>query len=106
MTVVEEAKALLAEGYFQTSSRYCMLAKLPEGKTGQEALYEASVKEYVGGPHEAYWRREQLRWAFSMSNDHAADQYLRVYAPEELRKSVHPTVMKAFRQLGGRTATG
>jgi hypothetical protein len=104
MTIVEEAKALLADGYFQTSRKYCDLARLPPGKTGREALFEASMREYLGLTNEVYWQREMHRWAFGMSEDAATDHYLRCYARTDLRKTVSPEVMRAFRQLGGRTA--
>lgn len=32
------AKQLLEQGYKQVSAKYCMLARLPEGKTGKQAL--------------------------------------------------------------------
>lgn len=88
-----EATRLLEEGYYQVSSAHRMLAKLPEGKTGRMALYEAAKHE----------RTDAWQWAFSMGEPSAADQYLRVYANSII---VSPAVFAAFKRLGGRTARG
>ena len=76
--ILAEAKRLLDKGYYQTSRRYRMLARLPDDKNGQEIrnLIEAQI----------------------------GDCYLRVYAPEKDRVTVAcHRVFEAFRNLGGAT---
>lgn len=57
------ARRLVAEGYHQVSRAYREVARLPEGKTGKEALLEVGWTDTDG----------MLEW-------HAADQFRRVYA--------------------------
>lgn len=94
------AEELISGGYYQVSRKFGMLAKLPEGKTGREALYEATMRQYAGLPNEAHFDRTTRRWVNGMSEASAADQYLRVYA---VAVTVNPTTMRRFRTLGGRT---
>lgn len=57
------ARRLVAEGYHQVSRAYREVARLPEGKTGIEALQDVGWRDAAG-----------------MSEWHAADQFRRVYA--------------------------
>lgn len=43
----ETAKQLVEEGWMQTSSKYRMIARIPEGMTAFQALRAASPDEYA-----------------------------------------------------------
>lgn len=85
---VAEATRLLEAGYYQVSIAHRMLAKLPDGKTGRMALYEATNAT----------RSDAWRWAFGMGESNAADYYCRVYGKSIV---VTPAVFAAFKRLGG-----
>jgi hypothetical protein len=104
MTAEQYAKLLLEQGYYQVSRKYGMLARLPDGKTGRQALFEASMEQYRGLPNEASWDAQQRRWVGHLPEASAADHYCRVYAPKHLQRTVSQSVMNAFRKLGGGTA--
>jgi len=87
--VAKEAQALIDGGWYQTSRAYCMLAKLPKGKTGMQSLIE--TKE---------WDSANVA---RMGEHGAGEQFLRVYAKGTLKKSVSSHVMDAFKRLGGGT---
>lgn len=101
-----QAKQLIDAGYFQVSSAYHMLARLPEGYTGRQALFEASMKIYsdLSAGQRMAWAERERAWVDSMSEPSATDQYLRVYAPKEHTVTVSPAVFAAYRKLGGRPA--
>lgn len=85
------AAALKAAGYHQVSRSYRILARLPAGKTGMQALREASERE----------------WYAAMTEADATDQFLRVYAAgvdKRLHCTVDIRIFEAFRRLGGGTA--
>jgi hypothetical protein len=82
----KEVAKLLGGEWFQVSRRYRIVARLPEGKTGIEALSEAS-----GRPE----------WAAGLRETNAGDQFLRVYATDT-RTLDRPT-FAAFRKAGGGT---
>lgn len=64
-TASEEAAELVRLGYCQVSRKFRSVARLPEGKTGIEALADAS---------------RDLVWARTLGEEHAAEQFRRVYA--------------------------
>ncbi len=80
---------IIREGYYQVSGKYRTVCKLPEGKTGIEALAEASGKP---------------EWAALLGETGAGDQYLRCYAlnrkPED-RLELSIGQWAAFKKLGG-----
>lgn len=67
----EKAERLVSEGWEQISRKYRMLARLPPGLTGLEALREHDHK--------------LVDRFLAVAEDNARFQYLRVYAPEEHR---------------------
>ncbi len=73
--------------WYQTSRKHRMIARLPDGKSGIEALTDAV------GP-----RR--------LSEALAGDQFLRVHARGDLVKVLHPAGFAAFRRHGGGTYAG
>lgn len=82
-----EAERLIAEGYYQISNKYRLLAKLPEGKTGIQALEEASLEEYrktrpsdIKPEIDAYWLSHYPTWARGLGEYHAGAHYLTTYA--------------------------
>lgn len=77
---------LIEHGWKQTSRRWRMLSRLPDGKTGIEALAEAS---------------KDAPWAKKLGERDSAAQFCRVYAGE-LTISVPRNVFDAFRKLGGK----
>lgn len=76
--------------YYQTSAKYRTVVRLPEGKTGVEALAEAS-----GRPE----------WAQALGELHAGDQYLRCYSAPGERLELSRDDFIEYRRLGGGTYT-
>lgn len=101
----EQAVALIDEGWFQVSRKFRHLARLPEGKTGIEALIEACLKSIGRGSHSEYWPTEIKRWAEDMGEGPAADHFMRCYASAipGLTCTVDRDIFEAFRRLGGGT---
>lgn len=95
------AQELIDQGYYQISRKFYILAKLPEGKTGKEALYEASLKTYEGLDNYDFWVKDTRRWVDGLGEANSTDQYLRVHAD---CITVTKEVFEEFRRLGGRTA--
>ena len=94
--VIREAQALIDGGWYQTSRAYCMLAKLPVGKTGIQALIEAEQASRDG-------REYAQVWAARMGEHHSGDHFLRMHAKGKLKKTVSSQVMDEFKKLGGGT---
>lgn len=90
------AEELIDEGYFQISRKYRMLAKLPDGQTGIQALIEAHQKR-------TYVRPDLIRWAYGLGEYHCGDSYLRGFAPAI---EVDKETFDEFRKLGGTTYFG
>lgn len=82
------ASDLLKQGYVQISRRYRIVARLPRGKTGLEALEEADPALVED-------------WLASLE-ERATEQYLRVYAPNELKETLTEEEFNAFLRLRGR----
>jgi hypothetical protein len=80
----EQARALIRAGYYQVSRKWRSIAKLPEGKTGIEALTEVS-----GRPE----------WAAALGEGRAGDHYLRCYAKKQ--RELPLELFIAFRRWGG-----
>jgi len=75
--------------WYQVSRRHHTVACLPEGKSGVEALAEAS-----GRPE----------WAEGLKERSAGDQYLRCYAQKEGNwMELNSTQFRQFRDAGGST---
>ncbi len=86
--VIDRAQRLIDEGWCQTSSKYRLVSRLPEGKTGREALAEASDRE---------------EWATCMGESSAGDYYLRTYAKGDLEMTLDIATWTAYKKLGGGT---
>lgn len=79
---------LVAAGYKQVSRKYRLVARLPEGKTGMEAL-EAHAPDTARN-----FRR--------MAEEMAASQYLRIYADRDGNQvELTPEEFEEFRKAGG-----
>lgn len=92
---LDAAKELIANGYYQVSRSHRIVARLPEGMTGSEALLREAKK---GRP----WDAEE--WVKALGEGHAGDHFLRCYAQSrELWKELDRPTFAAFRSLGGRT---
>lgn len=98
----KQAAALIAAGWYQVSRRFRHLARLPEGKTGVEALIDARLAS-IGGVRPDFWPGEVRRWAESLGEASAADHFMRVYAryTPGLTCTVDADTFEAFRRLGG-----
>lgn len=94
---LESARQLIAEGWHQVSRAYRTLARLPDGKTGVEALIDAELRS----KHPHFRLRE---WAEGLGERSAGNHYLRCYAKQDLNwcELDVPTFV-AFRKLGGGT---
>lgn len=87
--ILAEAQSLLDRGYYQTSRRHRMLARLPAGKTAHQALSAVILDEH---------------WVNRLTEAYAGNTYLSLHAPEKDRETVRcPRVFEAFRALGGET---
>lgn len=78
--------------WYQTSGRFRHAAKLPEGKTGKQALAEC------GGP-----RCDDQAWIDGMGEAHSGDYYLRCHAPDEDTVVMTREEWHAFKKAGGTT---
>lgn len=81
------ARDLAAEGWHQVSSNYRLIARLPEGMTGLEALETID-------PNLAQDIREQ-------AEAHAMRHFLRMYAEH---KELTPEQFRAFKLIHGKVA--
>lgn len=85
---IQDAEDLLREGYYIVNRRHGIVACLPEGKTGTEALGTASGN---------------ANWANQISEEDAGEQYLCIYAFEDdAWIELDSPTFKAFLQAGGR----
>lgn len=86
------AKEAIRLGYYQVSRKHRMVARLPDGKTGVQALAEAS-----GRPD----------WARMLGETNAGDQFLRCYTDRGgLCVTLDRETFEEFRRLGGDTYLG
>lgn len=109
MDDLEYALQLKRQGYVQVSRQHRHLARLPLGKTGKQALFEAAFKKYAAlsnAESVEFWRQATERWVENIGEASATDHFCRVYAHEYpgCSKTVSITVFKEFRRLGGSTA--
>lgn len=94
---LDHAQRLINEGACQVSRKHRMVARLPPGKTGVQALIEAErATDY---PHP-----DLDRWARGLGDRGAGDQYMRCYADTEGNVvTLDIPTFAAFRKLGGNT---
>ena len=100
-----KAQQFIDEGWFQISRRHRMLARLPEGMTGKEALFEARKKE-IGPKHwGGYWEEDTAKWVNNLGEESCAEHFRRVYSTYDktLNITLDEKTFNAFRSLGGRT---
>jgi hypothetical protein len=83
---------IIDKGYYQISRRSRTLACLPKGKTGMEALLEATKDMR---PDEA------KEWVEGMGEGHAGDHFLRCHAKDGLTIILTEEEFHMFRKLGG-----
>lgn len=88
----ETARRLVAEGWESTSNSYRNVARLPEGKSGLEALKEVAPDEY----HHLTETIERR----------AANVYRRIYATEAAgtKRSLDRETFAAFKRAGGQSS--
>ncbi len=93
LPTVEEAgaAALVRDGYKSTSNKYRNVARLPEGKTGLEALRDCAPEEYAR--------------IMEQAERQAADRYRRFNAAEHGdQETLTVDEFKAFRSAGGESS--
>lgn len=78
--------------YFQVSRAYGRVARLPEGKTGMEALREC------GGQ-----RCDDEKWLQAMGEARCGEYYMRVYGSNSLVVTLTPEEFMYYRKCGGDT---
>lgn len=93
----QHAERLIKEGWYQVSAKYMMVARLPEGKTGRQALAEAET----AGITNPEFKEERRKWAMKMPERDAGDFYLRVYCKDT--KELKLKVWREYKRLGGGT---
>lgn len=119
---MRDGKELVAAGYYQTSARYRTVGRVPPGKTGREALFEAEMagtlrhvaalrKQKRQGPvssvfktpadMERHWRKAHREWVNRLGEMSAVDQYIRVYATGEDSLTLTPEEWRSFKAAGG-----
>lgn len=96
---IETAQRLIDEGWYQVSRKYRLVARLPKGKTGIEALIEQERRSQYPHP-------QAEEWVERLGEGHAGDHYLRTKPrrlgqqdPDEQELDI-PT-FAAYRKLGG-----
>jgi hypothetical protein len=89
------AEELIAKGYYQVSRNYRLVAKLPDGKTGVEALIDACRSGEIPTA------RDYESWAKRLGEGHAGDQYLRSNIASAIQLTRE--AFENFRKLGGST---
>lgn len=77
--------------WFQTSRAHRAVARLPEGKTGRQALWEAQS------------RPMDKTWALQFPEYSAGDHYLRCHAPITDQLTLNRREFEAYRAAGGDT---
>jgi hypothetical protein len=82
--------------WFQISRAYRTVARLPEGKTGIQALIDATKDR----------REDAERWANGLGEASAGDHYLRVHSPKKDQLELTFHEFAAFRRMGGGTYQG
>lgn len=97
--------------WYQVSRRYRTIARLPEGKTGIQALIDAAdastdASDYMDEEMKAWWRTEHVRWANMLGEHCAGDHFLRVFADGDLVKTLSRDEWKEFLAQGGTTYRG
>lgn len=121
---MRDGKELVEAGYYQTSSKYRMVGRVPPGKTAKDALYEKQMESVLKNvaalrkekklpvssvfrtpdDMERYWREEYRRWVDRLGELNCVDQYIRVYARGDDSLTLTPDEWRSFKAAGGRCA--
>ncbi len=83
LDIQARVEQLFNDGYLQTSRKFRGVARLPDGKTGIEALNEAELANVnlpSDHPSFAYWQDHYPKWASGMGELQAAKQYRACHA--------------------------
>ena len=88
---IRKARILLFDGWYQTSRKHLHLARLPQGKTGIEALRGTQQSKHG------------RRWAGQLGEESAGDQFLRTTRDPRYRMTVDLEVFRAYKMMGGGT---
>lgn len=100
---------LIKLGYEQVSARYRIVARLPEGKTGRDALYGAKMAQLAEHNLDeemiAYWRTEHREWVNRLGEESSAGHFRRVHArAADLWLELTEEEFREFKAQRGRTA--
>lgn len=84
----DEIRELVFAGWKQVSRKYCMIARLPDGMTGKQALAQ-----------------HDKELADRLPQSDAEGFYMRVHAERDgLVKTLGPSAFIRFRKMGGESA--
>jgi len=83
----EIAAQLVRDGWKSTSNRYRNIARLPEGKTGLEALRDCAPEAY--------------RHIMENAERQAADTYRRIFARGDTKQTLDQDMFQAFKRARG-----
>lgn len=94
--------------WFQVSRRYHIVARLPPGMNGNEALLWGIGQYYEHcEPDPRGRRKHEQEWAARLDEKSAGDQFLRVYSGYKFaspyQRQLSAAQFDAFRRAGGRT---
>jgi hypothetical protein len=87
---LDRAKQLIADGYYQISRKSRIVARLPTGMTGKQALKSVT-------PESRHY------WVDAMRDSRAGEHYLRCYGIPDHSIQLDVPTFAAFRHLGGDT---
>jgi len=88
----KKVQGIIDQGYYQVSRRFRTLARLPKGKTGMEALLEAT---------DELQPMDAVKWVKGLGEGHAGDHFLRCHAGKNVQIILTEEEFHMFRKLGG-----
>jgi hypothetical protein len=107
-TPAEQAAWLIEKQFVQTSRKYRMLSRLPEGTDDPcQLLAETELKgvsfEKLSKEVSEYWRDHYPRWASGMGPKHAAKHWMACHSQkfEGCHIEVNQAVFNEYRKQGG-----
>ncbi len=89
---------LFDDGWRQISRKYRLIARLPEGKTGKQALYDGRI-ESLNGVRLEHWTVRTRTWVNVLGEYNCADHYRRCYAQGDLRMELDAHTFSGLRML-------
>lgn len=95
-----------ADGYLSISSRYRLVARLPDGMDGKQALrWGMLTYDWSTGATNTKLPEHEEKWIEGLSERSAASQFLRVYTGYDFARHLQEELTideyRAFRQAGG-----